>query len=111
MKKRSAIAALLLMNFVKTKRRYWVRPIIKNRGRKGNFELLVTELMKEDSEWFYKYIRMDPDSFQLVTCVFSSGNNTKTAYKFPASYICVLCTNSINFSSSILVFSMLRLRQ
>ena len=58
MKKRRAIAALLLMNSVKTKRRYWVRPIIKNRGRKGEFESLVTELMKEDSEWFYKWIQI-----------------------------------------------------
>lgn len=43
-------------------RRWWVRPINVRRGEYGDFVTLFTEL-KEDADLFFRYTRMDVDTF------------------------------------------------
>lgn len=43
-------------------RRWWVRPINLKRGEYGDFVTLFAEL-KEDADLFFRYTRMDVDTF------------------------------------------------
>ncbi|XP_011874581.1 PREDICTED: uncharacterized protein LOC105565748 [Vollenhovia emeryi] len=43
-------------------RRWWVRPINERRGQNGDFATLFAEL-KEDPDLFFRYTRMDVDTF------------------------------------------------
>ena len=63
-RKRAAAALLLLRK--KRSRCYWVRPFNQSREEKGEFTQIVKELQLKDDEWFYRYTRMDFNSFQRL---------------------------------------------
>ena len=47
-----------------SKRRFWVREVFKERSAKGEYNLLVKELMLVDHELFFKMFRMMPTKFE-----------------------------------------------
>ena len=47
----------------KSKKRFWVRKIYAERQQKGEFHLLVKDLRLHDQEYFFKYFRMSPSTF------------------------------------------------
>ena len=65
---------LLLINYLllkkrrsskKSKRRWWIRPINNMRIHQGDFAHLFQEL-KYDRDMFFRYTRMDEDTFNLL---------------------------------------------
>nr|CAD7404285.1 unnamed protein product [Timema cristinae] len=47
-------------------RRWWVRPILRNRQRHGDFNNMFKELRYTDHEEFYQYVRMTPGQFDQL---------------------------------------------
>ena len=50
----------------KYKKSFWVRPLFKERVRKGEFHLLVNEMKLFDHEYFFRNVRMSPETFKLL---------------------------------------------
>ena len=48
----------------KIKKRFWVRKIYAERLQKGEFHLLVQDLRLHDQEYFFKYFRMSPTTYE-----------------------------------------------
>lgn len=47
-------------------RRWWVRPINKNRISEGEYNRLFLEMKLHDTEWFFVYTRMSPKLFDYL---------------------------------------------
>nr|XP_047141117.1 uncharacterized protein LOC124816125 [Hydra vulgaris] len=48
----------------KKEKRFWVRKIYTERLQKGEFHLLVQDLRLHDQEYFFKYFRMSPTTYE-----------------------------------------------
>ncbi|XP_065652846.1 uncharacterized protein LOC136080161 [Hydra vulgaris] len=48
----------------KNKKRFWVRKVYAERLQKGEFHLLVQNLRLHDQEYFFKYFRMSPTTYE-----------------------------------------------
>jgi hypothetical protein len=63
----SALLLLLLLRrrqkVSKQTRRWWVRPINRDREKKGEFRRLSLEMKFHDVEWFFCYARMTLELF------------------------------------------------
>ena len=64
--KKKLCMLLLLRNRNKYKKRMWVRQLFQERKRKGEFNLLVHDMKLFDSEWFFRYFRMSPKTFEVL---------------------------------------------
>ena len=51
---------------LKYRKRFWVRQIYAERRWKGEFNLLVRDLMLCDHEYFFRYFRMSPTTFEML---------------------------------------------
>ena len=51
---------------LKYRKRFWVRKVYEERKTKGEFNVLVRELMLADHEWFFRLFRMSPSTFELL---------------------------------------------
>ena len=77
----------------KYKKRFWVRRIYADRREKGEFSLLVKDLMLHDHEYFFRYFRMSPSCFEELLAMVAP-KITKTSTKMrepirPAERLCV----------------------
>lgn len=54
------------MKMRRNKRRYGVHPIWKERKNKGHYHNLIREMRNQESEFFRKYLRMTPSSFDKL---------------------------------------------
>ena len=50
----------------KYKKHFWIRKIFQERKFKGEYALLVKDLKLFDNEYFFKYFRMDPITFEWL---------------------------------------------
>ena len=50
----------------KYKKHFWIRKIFQERKLKGEYALLVKDLKLFDNEYFFKYFRMDPITFEWL---------------------------------------------
>ena len=54
----------------KKQRKFWVRPIFRERKLKGEFHIFIQDLKLFDSEYFFKQFRMTPTKLEeLLSCV------------------------------------------
>ena len=51
---------------LKYRKRFWVRKVYEERKTKGEFNVLVRELMLADHEYFFRLFRMSPSTFELL---------------------------------------------
>ena len=51
---------------LKHRKRFWVRKVYEERKTKGEFNVLVRELMLADHEYFFRLFRMSPSTFELL---------------------------------------------
>ena len=51
---------------LKYRKRFWVRKVHEERKTKGEFNVLVRELMLGDHEYFFRLFRMSPSTFELL---------------------------------------------
>ena len=58
------ILKILQIKREKIKKRFWVRKIYAERLQKGEFHLLVQDLRLHDQEYFFKYFRMSPTTYE-----------------------------------------------
>ena len=64
-KKIMTIKLLLLHGIKKVrKKRFWVRQIYTERKEKGEYHLLVRQMMLHDKEFFFQCFRMSPTRFE-----------------------------------------------
>ena len=68
--RKSLILKLLAMQSLKQKsqkrKRFWMRRIYLERQQKGEFHLLVREMMLFDHEYFFKCFRMTPSTYEQL---------------------------------------------
>ena len=50
----------------KYKTHFWIQRIFQERKLKGKYALLVKDLKSCDNEYFFKYFRMDPITFEWL---------------------------------------------
>ena len=51
----------------------WVRKLFQERKQKGEFNILIKDMKLFDSEWFFRYFRMSPTTFEhLLSWVYRS---------------------------------------
>ena len=51
---------------LKYRKRFWVRKVYEERKTKGEFNVLVRELILADHEYFFRLFRMSPSTFELL---------------------------------------------
>ena len=51
---------------LKYRKRFWVRKVYEECKTKGEFNVLVRELMLADHEYFFRLFRMSPSMFELL---------------------------------------------
>ena len=51
---------------LKYRKRFWVRKVYEERKTKGEFNVLVRELMLADHEYFFRLFQMSPSTFELL---------------------------------------------
>lgn len=47
-------------------KKFWVRPFLAQRGKKGLYNILVKELFLYDHEYFFHSFRMSPATFESL---------------------------------------------
>ena len=68
-KKICALALLVMLDKVEnedTGRRFWVRKIFQERKKYGLYHILTDELRLFDKEYFFRFVRMTPQRFELL---------------------------------------------
>ena len=71
---------------VKNKKRFWVRKVYAERLLKGEFHLLIQDLRLHDQEYFFKYFRMSPTSYEeLLSFVAPIIVKQRTTMRDPVS--------------------------
>ena len=72
----------------KRKRRFWVRKIFsEERKKRGEWENLFRELGEDDTEYYFKYIRMSPERFEHLfsfVAPFITKHDTNYRHCIPA---------------------------
>ena len=51
---------------LKNRKRFWVSKIYEERNRKGEFNILVRELMLADHNYFFRLFQMSPGTFEVL---------------------------------------------
>ncbi|XP_067215723.1 uncharacterized protein [Linepithema humile] len=51
---------------VKNKRKYWVHPILELKQQQGDWHNLVSEMILQDDETYFNYMRMTPSMFEYL---------------------------------------------
>ncbi|XP_065665346.1 uncharacterized protein LOC136086784 [Hydra vulgaris] len=70
----------------KNKKRFWVRKVYAERLQKGEFHLLVQDLRLHDQEYFFKYFRMSPTTYEeLLSFVAPVIVKQRTTMRDPVS--------------------------
>ena len=67
-----------ITNSTKKKKRMWVRKIFSERNWKGEYHLLVKQMIMCDHEYFFKMFRMKPQNYEKNIFLFSCNNLLKT---------------------------------
>ena len=44
----------------------WIRKLFEEREQKGEFNMLVQDMKLFDSEWFFRYFRVSPKTFEQL---------------------------------------------
>ena len=68
--KKAKLLQLLYVDFITKKNKYkktvWIRKLFEEREQKGEFNMLVKDMKLFDSEWFFRYFRMSPETFEQL---------------------------------------------
>jgi len=51
---------------VQKKRRYWVHPILCRKQQQGDWHNLICEMILQDDETYFNYMRMTPNMFEYL---------------------------------------------
>ena len=58
--------------------KFWVRPSLQKREEYGIFHTLFQEYRESDREYFFRFCRMSPDSFDYIAYMIESKIKKKT---------------------------------
>ena len=77
----------------KKKRKFWVRPIFRERKLKGEFHKLIQDLKLFDSEYFFKQFRMTPTKLEEILSLVApkiENSSVKCEPIGPEQRLCVI---------------------
>ena len=88
---RRTILLLLLKKRLTKKRRFWVRKLLLDRKSKGEFYLLVQDMLLYDQEYFFRYFRMTPHQSEVLLAKVAPRilKSSKREFIDPSERLCV----------------------
>ena len=67
-------------------RKYWVRPLFRQREELGSFNILFKQMRQNDREQFFRYSRMSPESLDYLSHLVAPYiKKSKTKFRDPIS--------------------------